>query len=73
MKEQVELTLNEKIRPLLQSHGGDVELVDVDETTGTVTIKLQGACTNCPSAELTLHAGVERLLRQHVPEQELPS
>jgi len=68
MREAVEKTLNEKIRPLLQSHGGDVELVDVDIKSGTVTVRLAGACAGCPSARLTLRAGVERLLREAVPE-----
>jgi Fe-S cluster biogenesis protein NfuA len=67
MREQVQTAINEKIRPLLIGHGGDVELVGIDETTGTVTVRLQGACSQCPSAHLTLRAGVERLLRQHVP------
>ncbi len=67
MRDEVETTLNEKIRPLLQGHGGDVELVDVNETSGTVTVRLQGACAGCPGAQLTLRAGVERLLREYVP------
>jgi Fe-S cluster biogenesis protein NfuA len=67
MRDAIETTLNEKIRPLLQGHGGDVELINVDESSGTVTVKLQGSCAGCPSAQLTLRAGVERLLREHVP------
>ena len=68
MRDDVEKTLNEKIRPLLQSHGGDVELVNVNTESGTVTVRLMGACAGCPSARLTLRAGVERLLREAVPE-----
>jgi Fe-S cluster biogenesis protein NfuA len=68
MRERIELTLNEKIRPLLRNHGGDVQLLGVDEVSGTVTVRLEGACNHCPSARLTLRAGVERLLREHVPE-----
>ena len=68
MKKQVENTLNDSIRPLLHNHGGDVSLVDVDEETGIVTVRLEGACTGCPSAQLTLRAGVERLLKEAVPE-----
>jgi Fe-S cluster biogenesis protein NfuA len=55
------------IRPLLQADGGDIELVNVDETTGTVSVRLQGACRGCPSAAVTLRMGVERHLREKVP------
>ncbi|MGA2265818.1 MAG: NifU family protein [Phycisphaerae bacterium] len=55
------------IRPLLQADGGDIELVDVDESAGTVSVRLQGACHGCPSAAMTLKMGVERHLREKVP------
>jgi Fe-S cluster biogenesis protein NfuA len=67
MKTDIQRTINEKIRPLLQDHGGDVQLVSIDEEAGKVTVRLQGACSTCPGAQLTLRAGVERLLREHVP------
>lgn len=66
MKEQVEKTL-EKIRPSLQADGGDVELVNVTED-GVVQVKLRGACAGCPMSTMTLKNGIERLLKQEVPE-----
>lgn len=58
----------DKIRPLLQANGGDIELVSVDEQSGIVSVQLQGACKGCPGAAMTLKMGVERRLREKVPE-----
>jgi len=58
----------ETVRPLLQANGGDIELVGVDEETGIVSVRLQGACKGCPGAAMTLKMGVERHLREKVPE-----
>jgi Fe-S cluster biogenesis protein NfuA len=66
MKEKVEQALAE-IRPALQAHGGDIELVQVDED-GTVRVKLTGACGGCPMAAITLKQGVERGIKARVPE-----
>ncbi|NLZ44566.1 MAG: NifU family protein [Clostridia bacterium] len=66
MKEQVEQAL-EKIRPALRADGGDVELVDVTED-GVVKVRLKGACHGCPMAMLTLKNGIERRLRQEIPD-----
>ncbi len=57
----------EGIRPMLQADGGDIELVNVDEATGVVSVRLQGACKGCPGAAMTLKMGVERHLKQKVP------
>jgi len=57
----------ETIRPMLQADGGDIKLVGVDEDN-TVRVRLQGACKGCPGAQMTLKNGVERLLREKVPE-----
>ena len=65
MREQVEKSL-QKIRPMLQADGGDVELVDVVD--GIVKLRLQGACAGCPGAQMTLKMGVERQLKQDIPE-----
>ncbi len=65
MKEQVKAVL-EKIRPSLQADGGDVELVDVVD--GVVKVRLQGACSGCPMSQLTLKNGVERILKQEIPD-----
>ncbi len=64
MKEAVEKAL-EKIRPMLQRDGGDVELVEVDN--GVVKVRLTGACKGCPMSQMTLKNGIERLLKQEVP------
>jgi len=57
----------EAIRPNLKSHGGDIELVGID-ADNTVKVRLQGACQGCPGAQMTLKMGVERLLKEKVPE-----
>ena len=56
-----------KIRPALQRDGGDVELVEILED-GTVKVRLTGACAGCPMSKLTLKNGIERILKQEVPE-----
>ena len=66
MKKRVEAAL-EKIRPSLQTDGGDVELVEVT-TDGVVKIKLTGACAGCPMGEMTLQMGIGRALKEEVPE-----
>jgi len=66
MREKVEAALN-KIRPNLQADGGDVVLVDVTPD-GIVKVKLTGACSGCPMSQMTLKVGVEKVIRQEVPE-----
>ena len=66
LKEKVEAAL-EKIRPSLQADGGDVELIDVTDR-GIVKVKLQGACAGCPMSTMTLNMGIEKVLKQNVPE-----
>ncbi|MDQ5987136.1 MAG: Fe/S biogenesis protein NfuA [Syntrophus sp. SKADARSKE-3] len=66
MKELVQKALD-KIRPNLQADGGDVELVDVSDD-GIVKVKLTGACHGCPMSQMTLKNGIERFLKQEVPE-----
>lgn len=65
MQEKVEEVL-EKIRPALVRDGGNVELVEV--TDGTVKVKLVGACAGCPMSTMTLKNGIERILKQEIPE-----
>ncbi len=55
------------IRPAVQLDGGDVELVDVGDD-GVVQVRFHGACVGCPSSSVTLQQGIERSLKQHVPE-----
>jgi len=66
MKDKVEAVLN-KIRPQLQADGGGVELVEVQDD-GVVRVKLTGACGGCPMSQMTLKMGIERVLKQEVPE-----
>jgi len=65
MKERVEEVLKE-IRPALRADGGDVELVDVEE--GLVKVRLTGACGGCPMSQMTLKMGIERRLKERLPE-----
>lgn len=57
----------DRIRPAVQSDGGDVELLDVTDA-GEVRIRLHGACVGCPSSQMTLRVGIERNLKDYVPE-----
>ena len=66
MRDQV-LEAIEAIRPVLQSDGGDMSLVGVDEETGVVEVELVGACGSCPASTMTLKAGIERILKDRVP------
>ncbi|MFQ5997129.1 MAG: NifU family protein [Dehalococcoidales bacterium] len=65
MQDKVVEVLN-KIRPQLMRDGGDVELIEVND--GTVKVKLTGACAGCPMSTMTLKMGIEKLLKQEVPE-----
>ena len=57
----------ENVRVALQSHGGDVEFVGID-ADNTVRVRLQGACQGCPGAAMTMKMGIERILKEKVPE-----
>ncbi|MCL2281464.1 MAG: NifU family protein [Dehalococcoidia bacterium] len=65
MKEKIEASLN-KVRPALVADGGNVELVDF--TDGVVKVKLVGHCAGCPMSIMTLKNGIERILKQEIPE-----
>jgi len=65
MQDKVQEVLD-KIRPRLQADGGDVELVEVSD--GVVKVKLTGACGGCPMSTMTLKMGIERILKQEIPE-----
>ena len=67
MRDKVEEVLN-KIRPNLVRDGGNVELINVND--GRVELKLTGACAGCPMSTLTLKMGIERVLKQEIPEIE---
>jgi Fe-S cluster biogenesis protein NfuA len=66
MREKVESALNE-VRPSMQADGGNAELVDVTDD-GVVKVKMQGACAGCPMSQMTLSQGIERHLKEIVPE-----
>lgn len=66
MKEKVESAL-EKIKPMLKADGGNVELVDVSDD-GVVKVKLTGACGCCPMSQMTLKNGIEKAIKEEVPE-----
>jgi Fe-S cluster biogenesis protein NfuA len=66
MKEKVEQVL-EKIRPMLAADGGNVELVEVTDD-GVVKLKLTGTCGCCPMSQMTLKMGIEKLLKEEIPE-----
>ena len=66
LRERVSAVLD-TLRPMLQSDGGDIELVDVEDD-GVVKVRLQGACVGCPSASMTLGMGIERNLKDRIPE-----
>lgn len=68
LREKVEKSLA-TIRPALQADGGGVELVDVSDD-GVVSVRLTGACGGCPMSTMTLKMGIERTLRQQIPEVE---
>ncbi|MFC2017559.1 NifU family protein [Chloroflexota bacterium] len=65
MQDKIEEVLN-KIRPSLTLDGGNVELIAVDD--GVVKVRLTGACGSCPMSTLTLKMGIERILKQEIPE-----
>ena len=66
-KEKVKDVLENQVRPSLQSHGGDCELVEITDD-GTVKLVLQGACRGCPMAQMTVKQGVQSALQEAVPE-----
>ena len=66
-RERVEAVLA-RLRPLLQSDGGDIELIDVDGNTARV--RMSGNCVGCPSASMTLYVGLEWALKEEMPDFE---
>ncbi|MBN1613510.1 MAG: NifU family protein [Deltaproteobacteria bacterium] len=66
MKEKVKEAINQ-IRPNLQADGGDVDLIEVTED-GVVKVKLLGACQGCPMSEITLKQGIQKFLKDKIPE-----
>lgn len=65
-REKLEDVLD-KVRPSIQADGGDVELINIREDN-VVEVRLKGACNGCPMATLTLKAGIERIVKEEIPE-----
>lgn len=65
MYEEVEAVLNEHVRPLLRTHGGDMEVLEVAD--GIVRFKLKGKCSGCPAADLTTEELIQTELTEHLP------
>jgi Fe-S cluster biogenesis protein NfuA len=68
MEAKVREILDTRIRPMLQRDGGDIEFVGIENKT--VQVRLRGACAGCPASQMTLQMGVERLLREEIPDIE---
>jgi Fe-S cluster biogenesis protein NfuA len=66
-RERVEAVID-RLRPVIQADGGDVEVVDVQDNKARV--RLSGNCVGCPSAQITLHLGIELALKEEIPEFE---
>ena len=63
-----EIEVLKSVRAALQADGGDIELVDIIEDEGIVKVRLTGACQGCPMSQMTLQMGVERVVKQRIPE-----
>ncbi len=66
VRTEIEAVLD-RIRPMIQADGGNVELVDFDDADGVVMIRLVGSCVGCPSSTVTLQMGIEETLKEEVP------
>jgi len=60
--------LETRIKPAVMEDGGDILFVRFDEDTGVVTLRMQGACSGCPSSSVTLKSGIQNMLMHYIPE-----
>jgi Fe-S cluster biogenesis protein NfuA len=67
MLKRVAAIIEAEIKPYLQSHGGDIEIVKIDDDNN-VTLRLLGSCSGCPASRLTMEDLVEKALREKIPE-----
>lgn len=65
--EKIQTIIDQQIRPALQSHGGDIEFVAFEETSGVLKVRLTGACGGCPFSQETLRVQVEGVIREEIP------
>jgi Fe-S cluster biogenesis protein NfuA len=70
VEEKARLVIEKDVRPALQGHGGDIEMVGYDKDSSILTVRLKGACGGCPFAAETLRSQVEAVLREEIPEIE---
>lgn len=68
LEDRIRILMDEKVRPALQSHGGDGQFVSFDENTGEVKVRLSGSCGTCPFAQMTLRSLVLNVLQESIPE-----
>lgn len=66
--QKIKTTLDQYVRPAVESDGGAINFASFNEENGQVTVYLQGACSGCPSSTITLKQGIERLLTTMIPE-----
>lgn len=64
---KIKATLDQYVRPAVESDGGAINFASFDEESGEVVVELQGSCSGCPSATVTLKDGIERMLTSMVP------
>ncbi len=67
MENKIKQIIN-KIKPALQAHGGDVEFVNFNGKTGLLKVELRGQCVGCPMAQITLKQGIEKEIKNKIPE-----
>lgn len=67
MQEKIQKALD-KVRPMLQADGGDVEFAKFDEKTGILYVQMLGMCAGCPMAQMTIKEGIEKVIVKEIPE-----
>jgi Fe-S cluster biogenesis protein NfuA len=66
--EKIAEVLETNVRPIIESHGGGIEFMGYDETSGVLKVELRGVCDGCPGAAATLRNLVEGVVQRYVPE-----
>jgi len=68
LQEKIEKVIEEKLKPALQSHGGGVEIVEIDEKKAIVKVKFSGACIGCPMGDMTFDGMIKEVLLSEIEE-----